>query len=58
MGWGMSAEIESWGVCEECGSEDGTPGFVNYGCDGNPDCSGCDRCDFPCISCNREGRVR
>jgi hypothetical protein len=54
----MSAEIESWGVCEECGSEDGTPGFVNYGCDGNPDCSGCDRCDFPCISCNREGRVR
>jgi len=51
-------ETESLGICEECGSEEGFPGFVNYGHDGNPDCSGCDRCDYPCLTCNREGLSR
>jgi hypothetical protein len=46
-----------WGICGECGSEDGTPGFVNFGCV-TDDCPGCDRCDLPCITCNPNGRVR
>ena len=50
----MTDEIE--GPCRECGSEDG-PGFVNFGCV-NDDCSGCDRCDLPCRSCNPGGLVR